>query len=149
MKNKKKKFLILILLFPLCLFAERENKISLTIEIDKSKPVKSIPVKFLIKNISKENLLTRKLELSHLGIASKDNEGIGFPYMQASFHSHKEGKIIKPGDTFIVIRELKDYFSSDDKWNEIKNSKKDFNIFCTVRYLGNSYSCNDLKLKIN
>lgn len=144
------KKIIFILFFSLSLLAQREKEISVTIEKDSSKPLKNIPVKFLIKNISNEDLDTSKLELSRLGIVDNEGNGVGIPYMQAVFHPYKEGKIIKPGKTYVVKRNLKEYFSVvDDKWNQIKNSKKDFRIICTVQYKGNSYIYSDLILKIN
>lgn len=141
--------ILLILLICISVYSQEQNKISLKVEIDKTKPVKNIPIKFLIKNISKKNVNIDNFELYQYAIFNDDNEGIGIPHTQTTFSLNVKNKLIKPNETFIKVFEFRDSFLLDKRFEKIKDSKKDFYFRCMVSYLDKSYECNKLKLKIN
>jgi len=150
MENKIRLILI-ILIFIVCVFrihGEEKKEISLMIEIDKTKPVSNIPVKFFIKNISNKNLEVLHLELYTFGIYTIDN-ALGFPHTQINFNHNIRNQIIKPGQTFTKVIEFKELLYMEKGYNAFIDSDKDFYFRCVISYINKYYDCNKIKFRIN
>lgn len=137
-------FLILGFLFSLN--ALEEKLISVKIEAGKKGSDSNPLLKINIKNITDKVIDSKNIELSTLGLVNEDGSiGSGYSHITLSY----KNKNIKPGESIAAILELKPNFKFLEGWDKIKDSKKPFDVHCSIRYHGEIYFCNKLKMKIN
>jgi hypothetical protein len=151
-KKMRNKILMYLLVFFIgsffSIYSEEKKEISVMIENGKSKDKSNPTLKFKIKNITNKSIDTKNMQLSSLGIISEEG-GIGGGYMHMNFTSLDNEQTILPGKAFVKLIQLKPLFSFLPDWDKIKDSKKDFDVNCNVRYKGESYPCSKLRMKIN
>lgn len=123
------KRLIVILLFlfiiPLCSSVlSKEKAVSIRMEIDKSRDIKKIPIKIVIKNRGKTVINTGKFEIASFSFSCKKNRISFGSYMQATLT--EKSRRIKPNETFVTTIEWGGFVYSTIKRNNPKTWKSIF-----------------------